>query len=271
MSNESPDNQIVRLYTAVVNERHPGAIHSWPIVTGYNVMLGGLLGWLVVALRHTANRGFKTSSGLGELPGAIAGVTSIDPSNKAAVRRRLEKHLGLQAADGVVLVDPSGRLAPDELDDLLRKHERVMGLSPMKIFLSHKGADKAMVRRFASVLVELGFDAWLDEDAMPAGVELERGILKGFHDSCAAIFFVTPNFVDEKYLGSEVNYAIAERREKGDKFAIVTLVLEQDGKVGTVPDLLRPYVWKTPKGELDALREVLRALPIQVGDLRWRM
>jgi hypothetical protein len=72
--------------------------------------------------------------------------------------------------------------------------------------LSHKGADKPRVRRFAIVLKELGFDAWLDEDAMTAGTELHRGILQGFKDSCAAVFFITPNFKDESYLRSEVNY-----------------------------------------------------------------
>ncbi|WP_287824867.1 toll/interleukin-1 receptor domain-containing protein [Clostridium sp.] len=83
----------------------------------------------------------------------------------------------------------------------------------MKIFLSHKGIDKTRVRDFKNTLELIGFEPWLDEDAMNAGVELERGIRRGFTDSCAAIFFVTPNFVDEDYLSSEVNYAIAEKRK----------------------------------------------------------
>ena len=52
-----------------------------------------------------------------------------------------------------------------------------------KIFLSHKGADKPLVRRYSSTLKALGFNPWLDEDAMVAGTELDRGILKGFKDS----------------------------------------------------------------------------------------
>ena len=59
---------------------------------------------------------------------------------------------------------------------------------------------------------------------MDAGSELERAILQGFKDSCAAVFFVTPSFQDEAYLATEVNYAIQEKREKGDRFSIVTLV-----------------------------------------------
>ena len=105
---------------------------------------------------------------------------------------------------------------------------------------------------------------------MHAGVELERAIAQGFRDSCAAVFFVTPNYVDEQYLATEVNYAIAEKRRKGTKFAIITLVYEGDGKKGQVPDLLAPYVWKEPRNDLEAIRELIRALPVKVGDVYWR-
>lgn len=56
---------------------------------------------------------------------------------------------------------------------------------PKKVFLSHKSADKDIVRRYKAALTSVGIDAWLDEDAMPAGTELERELLKGFEDSCA--------------------------------------------------------------------------------------
>jgi len=139
----------------------------------------------------------------------------------------------------------------------------------MKIFLSHKGSDKPFVRKFKDTLSLLGFSPWLDEDAMPAGTNLERGILQGFKDSCAAVFFVTPDFHDEKYLASEVDYAVQEKRNKGDKFSIITLVFEDGAAKGKVPDLLHTYVWKEPKSELDALQEIIRALPIHVGEVRW--
>ena len=90
----------------------------------------------------------------------------------------------------------------------------------MKIFLSHKGTDKPRVREYKKTLEALGFDPWLDEDALTAGAGLERGILKGMKESCAAVFFVTSNFVDESFLGSELDYAISEKRAKGDLFAM---------------------------------------------------
>jgi hypothetical protein len=91
-------------------------------------------------------------------------------------------------------LDPAGNwsihsvLLDGQLQDALAKHEHVMGLRPMKIFLSHKGADKPRIRNYHDTLKLLGFDPWLDEDAMTAGTNLQRGILQGMADSCAAVF-----------------------------------------------------------------------------------
>jgi len=140
-----------------------------------------------------------------------------------------------------------------------------------KIFLSHKGVDKTLVRGYFDTLRLLEFEPWLDEDAMVAGAELERTLLRGFADSCAAVFFVTPAFKDESYLATEVNYAVAQRREKGDRFQIISLVFANaQGIKGTVPDLLRQYVWKEPTSDLEAIQEILRALPVQTGPVSWR-
>ncbi len=140
-----------------------------------------------------------------------------------------------------------------------------------KIFLSHKGSDKDMVIDFKDTLEALGYEPWLDEEAMPAGSPVERAILQGMQDSCAVVFFITPFFKDEGYLETEITYAIQEKRKKGDKFVIVTLLFENSGG-GTVgvPELLKPYVWKTPNTRLQALREILRALPVALGNVDWK-
>ena len=49
---------------------------------------------------------------------------------------------------------------------------------------------------------------------MSAGVNLERALQQGMSDSCAAIFFITPDYTDEKYLASEIDYAIAKKRQE---------------------------------------------------------
>jgi hypothetical protein len=140
-----------------------------------------------------------------------------------------------------------------------------------KVFLSHKGVDKERVIDFKKTLELLGYAPWLDEDAMPAGTTLERGILKGMQDSYAVVFFLTPSFKDEGYLESEVNDAVQEKRKKGDKFAIIALqFVDKDGNVGEIPELLKHYVWKKPKTDLEALREIVRALPIATAVVDWR-
>jgi hypothetical protein len=50
----------------------------------------------------------------------------------------------------------------------------------------------------------------------------ERELLRGFEESCAAVFFITDSFVDEKYLATEIAYAVMQKRRKEKKFAIVT-------------------------------------------------
>ena len=140
-----------------------------------------------------------------------------------------------------------------------------------RIFLSHKGVDKGKVTEFKNTLVLLGYDPWLDEEAMPAGTQLERGLLKGMQDSCGVVFFITPSFKDEGYLETEINYAIQEKRTKGDRFAIITLqFVDAEGKGSEIPELLKTYVWKKPKTSLEALREIVRALPIASVVVEWR-
>src|SRR5882757_9130848 len=47
--------------------------------------------------------------------------------------------------------------------------------TPARIFLSHKSADKALVRDYKQTLELLGLKPWLDEDDLAAGAELTRG------------------------------------------------------------------------------------------------
>lgn len=140
-----------------------------------------------------------------------------------------------------------------------------------KVFLSHKGIDKELVIDFKKTLEILGYDPWLDDDAMPAGASVERELLQGMQDSCGVIFFITPSFKDEGFLKTEVDYAIREKRKKGDKFAIITLqFVDPDGNVGEIPELLETYVWKKPNTPLEALREIVRALPVGPISVDWR-
>jgi len=129
-----------------------------------------------------------------------------------------------------------------------------------KIFLSHKGEDKKMVRRFLRALEVIGYEVWLDENNLRAGDHLERGIRRGFEESSAAIFFITENFKDERYLKAEIDYAIEQKRLWEDEFRIITLAFRKGSARVEIPPMLKNYVWKNPSTELDALIEIVKAL-----------
>lgn len=139
--------------------------------------------------------------------------------------------------------------------------EELIAQTRSKIFLSHKGEDKKMVRRFLRALEAVGYEVWLDEKDLKAGDHLERGIRQGFEESGAAIFFITENFKDERYLKAEIDYAIAQKREREEDFRIITLAFKKGSQRIDIPVMLKNYVWKSPATELDALIEILKALP----------
>lgn len=145
--------------------------------------------------------------------------------------------------------------------------DRIPSENESRVFLSHKSEDKPLVMRYYRALTGLGFVPWLDEPEMPAGRNLERALLDGFEQSSAAIFFVTENFRDEKYLATEVDYAIVQKRKKGDKFTIITLLFAESTKV---PGLLQNYVFKHVSNDLEGFYEIVRALPVELGPVRWK-
>lgn len=257
-------------YRKIVEQKYPEYSNVWPIISGYNLLNGPYGNYIICIFKHTGNNSMMITSVV-EFNDVNTGVTSISSQNIDSVRDKVRSSFRLSSMDSVVILAVDGSNLGSELQKLLESHEFVMGVKKMKIFLSHKGADKPLVRLYKQTLELLGFEVWLDEDAMPAGTALHRGILQGFKDSCAAIFFITPNYKDEGFLETEVNYAITEKMNKGDKFSIITLVFSDDtGKIGEVPELLKTYVWKQPTNDLEALQEIIKALPVKLGDVRYR-
>lgn len=261
---------IQKEYSKIIKNKYPEYSASWPIVSGYNLMNGQYGNYIISIFKHTGNSAMVASSVV-TFSVANTGVSTITLSNIDSVRDKVFSSFHLSPMDSVVILSIDGSNLQSELQKLIETHEFVMGVKKMKIFLSHKGADKPLIRQYKETLDILGFDVWLDEDAMPAGTALHRGILQGFKDSCAAIFFITPNYKDEGFLETEVNYAISEKMQKGDKFSIITLVFtDGDGEIGEVPELLKEYVWKQPHSHLEALQEIIKALPVKVGEVRYR-
>lgn len=153
----------------------------------------------------------------------------------------------------------------EEIATELKRHlEEIM--RPAMIFLSHKSANKERILRFDHVLRLLGFQPWLDATELFAGKGLERSLFEGFQQSCACVFFITREFKDEKYLKKEVEYALDEESARGDAFRIIPIRLDEDAEI---PPILKRFVFKTCTSDLDALYEILRALPVKVGTVHW--
>lgn len=261
---------IQKEYSKIVRDKYPEYSDSWPIVSGYNIMNGQYGNYIICIFKHTGNSVMMSSSVV-TFNIANTGVQTITLSNIDNVRNKVFSSFHLSPMDSVAILSMDGSNLQSELQKLLEIHEFVMGVKKMKVFLSHKGADKPLVRLYKETLDVLGFDVWLDEEAMPAGTTLHKGILQGFKDSCAAIFFITPNYKDEGFLETEVNYAITEKMQKGDNFSIITLVFtDSNGNIGEVPELLKTYVWKQPNSDLEAMQEIIKALPVKLGEVRYR-
>ena len=215
--------------------------------------------------------------------------------------KKLERQLN-GMSKGFLKVDMTSDLsepspAPTETDDLLdilhlpccketvkaTRHERhfctICGTEidmtisdTKKVFLIHKGDDKELVIDFKETLKILGYDPWLDEDAMPDGASVEQEPLQGMQDSCGVVFFITSSFKDEGFLKTEIEYANKEKRKKGDKFVIIPLQFAgADGNTSEIPKSLEEtYDWKKPKTPLEALREIVRALLVAPVSIDWR-
>ncbi len=168
---------------------------------------------------------------------------------------------------GERLEEVTNMTSPEERDLQAVPLSRIPKSNETKIFLSHKSVDKPLVKNYYNALKEIGFSPWLDEADMPAGSNLERELLRGFQESCAAVFFITDNYKDENFLATEVDYAVREKRRKGDKFSIITLRYPESL---AVPDLLQTYIYKDVKNDLDGFYHICRALPLELGPVRWK-
>jgi len=141
-----------------------------------------------------------------------------------------------------------------------------------RIVLSHKTQNKPVVRLYCDGLQAAGFRPWLDAQEMHAGDSPDEGIIRAFKESCAVVFFLTPEFKVDKFLKDEIRYAKVEEREKGDRFRLISLMVPQNGKPGTanVPDLLKPYLRIEKASHLASLTEIIKALPVRLGASRWK-
>lgn len=258
-------SSIMNGYKSVVQENHPNHIRNWPLISSsIDVLIGGYNDTRILIYRHVGrtNAIFRSKGIADDINKSIINVDEITESNKQEVRKLIEDYLSLDNKDGVIFLSPEISI-PNEYYLLMKKHEKVMNIRPNKIFLSHKSVNKDFVRGVNDALKTIGYNTWLDEESMNAGANLNRSIMKGINDSCAVVFFITPDFKDEKYIANEIDHAIDEKTNRPDEFEIITIVIGD----GLVPKILSKYVWKNVTTEIQAYTEIIKSLPIKVRDI----
>ena len=133
-----------------------------------------------------------------------------------------------------------------------------------RIFLSHKGVNKPLVEKIDAALCNLNLRPWLDKHDLPVGEPLVRGVDDAFSNCCAAVFFVSSDFVDAGVIGQEIDLALHENALRPEGFKVIPLVLRQHGGLDAhVPTPLKKLKWETVD-DIDILPTILKALPASV-------
>ena len=262
------DNVILDIYKQLVNKEYPNHSRRWPIINGISKLSTFDLGnnYIIFLYKNSPFSPVITSSGSSLIPSDI-GFDEVTPNNINMIREYFRKTYHVNYDDGLFILHRDLSNLSSEIEENLISHKNYLGLLPMKIFLSHKSKDKSKVREFKNILQKLGFSPWLDEEELKAGDKLNRSLLKGMQESCAAIFFITDNYEDTQYLSDEVDYA-KNRAMEDPNFKIITLVFNEANH--NIPQLLRHYVWKNVDSDLSALGYIIDAVPLQIGEIRYK-
>ena len=265
MSEEKNISQLfLEYYKKHIAVAYPDYISQWPLLSGFGhtVHIGHIGRTHVVVFTDDKNV-FQQVNGVGDISLRV-GFDKITEENIESIRSKIGSLYSISDRGAVILLEKDEDLIR-ELKKAALRHAKSMGLINMKVFLSHKGSNKAKVRDFNQSLRLIGYDTWLDEDDMVAGVNIHRGMADGLDKSCAAVFFLTTEFKDESYLQNEIDLAIQRHNDTGGDFKIISLVLDDDVEV---PRLLKRFLWKSPSTDLEAIRDIIKALPLSLGEVQ---
>ena len=261
--NDEQAISIIKCYGSFIEKHIPELKGSWPIINGFLIIPYKYGNYNIFILKNASP--YETSTLKQEiLPKYLITYNEINQENIDAVRSQIYKSCLCDKDSYVLIINDDLSNVNNELQILFEKHKQVLGIIKMKIFLSHKGIDKQLVIDYKETLSLLGFEVWLDDDAMPAGSNLIRSIHQGIIESCAIVFFITDDFKDESWIAKEVDYAM-QKKVKDNNFAIITIVFSSEENV---PEILKDYVYKKVSSPLEGLREILRGLPIEVGKVQ---
>lgn len=113
-----------------------------------------------------------------------------------------------------------------------KHHERLPAMS--NLFLSHSSQDDAFVRELRQALADFGQEVWIDSRQLKGGDPLWTEITKAIDGSVAYAVLVSPDALQSKWVGKELQYALELQKQRGsNKFPVIPLSLD-DTKLGVL-------------------------------------
>lgn len=139
------------------------------------------------------------------------------------------------------------------------------------IFISYSRKDKEFAERLVKSLEAEGRDVWIDFDDIPFASEWWDEICAGIESSESAVFIISPDSLESKVCGLEVNYAIKNKkrlipilyREAKDRSAVPTEISHLNWIYFNTPDIFDQSYRKlleTVDTDLATLRQQTRLL-----------
>lgn len=169
---------------------------------------------------------------------------------KALASNMDEKLASIQTANGVANL----------ILNWARKRQQIMENS--KIFLSHKGINKPLVKEIDKTLRILNLKTWFDIDDLKAGDPLISSIDQAFQQCSAAVFFISDDFKYDGVIKMEIELARYASTTREESFKIIPLVLTQHGGTDVnVPPALQTLTWKNVS-DVQIVPTILSSLPI---------
>jgi hypothetical protein len=132
------------------------------------------------------------------------------------------------------------------------------------VFISYSRKDKEFAEKLVKSFETDGRDVWIDFEDIPFAAEWWEEICRGIDSSQATIFIISPDSLDSKVCGLEVNYAI-----KNNKRLIP--VLYREAKDGSVPPEISHLNWITfnlPEVFDDSYRKLVDTVDTDLEALR---
>jgi tetratricopeptide (TPR) repeat protein len=111
------------------------------------------------------------------------------------------------------------------------------------IFVSHSSKDDALVKALGKSLEIQGFEPWIDSRQLKGGDELDPEIKEAIKQARAFIVVLSLNAFNSPWILKEVKYARKVKKERGDDYPVIPLLLE-----GVEPAALNLYFEKEPVG-----------------------